>query len=65
MNRKKRGRGLISIEECIKGDCISLSDYIKEHNEELIKTIEAEGVVSEDESRQEFKDRMIEEKSRF
>ena len=29
LKRKEGGRGLISIEECIKGECISLSDYVK------------------------------------
>ena len=38
---------------------------LKENNEELIKMIEAEGVLSEEESRQEFKDRTKEEKQDY
>ena len=43
--RKEGGRGLLSVQDCVEAEEMSLSKYIEESSEEWLKLVEKEGVL--------------------
>ena len=62
LKRKEGGRGLISVHECVEMEKKGLSDYLKNSNEWMLEGVIREGIISETESKDDYKKRMREEK---
>ena len=60
--RKEGGRGLIGIEECVKGESKSLYGYLRESTEWMLQAALREKVIVEEENLQDYKKRRKEEK---
>ena len=43
--RKEGGRGLLSVQDCVEAEEMSLSKYIEESSEEWLKLVEKEGAL--------------------
>ena len=60
MKREVGGRGLISIEDCVRAEELGLNEYVRENDEWMLKIV-AEGM-AEGESKLEYKKRKAEER---
>ena len=58
LKRKEGGRGLISVEDCVRQEEAGLSTYVKGSGEWMLKAVADMGVVSGEETAQQYKDRM-------
>ena len=63
LSRKEGGRGLISIEECVKKETKSLHDYANESEEWMILAAMKEKVLYEEETAKDYHQRIQEEKT--
>jgi hypothetical protein len=62
LKRKEGGRGLISVEECVRAEEKSLCEYVSNSEEWMLKVVVEMGVVSGGESREEYQRRVCEER---
>ena len=62
--RKEGGRGLISIEECVRKESKSLHDFFTETTEWMLQAALKEKLLDEEENLQEYQKRRQEEKIR-
>ena len=58
MKRKHGGRGLISIEDCVRMEQANLSHYVSSSTEWLLKEVSEMGLVSSVETGEEYRKRM-------
>ena len=62
--RRKGGRGLISVEDCITTERRGLYDYLKESKEDMLSGVLKENVIEEGETKDEFTKRKRDERKK-
>ena len=62
LKRNEGGRGLISVEECVKMEEKGLSEYVKASEEPMLKEVVKENILRENETKDEYQSRTYEQR---